>query len=113
MTPGGTPNGVPMLDEQDLKLRDQTRRRARLDPDDKVWKARRQGRRELHGRVDYEGNVKTNEGLDQWRRFSIHQIKVQNRGGYRPVCEQRKGLRAARALCDLIESPGIPKGAGF
>ena len=50
--------------------------------------------------MDYEGNVKTNEGLDQGRRFSIHQIKVQNRGGYRPVCEQRKGFRAASCRTD-------------
>ncbi len=64
MKPGGALNGVPMLDEQDLKLRDQTCRRARLDPYDKVWKARRQRRREIHGRVNYEGNVKTNEGLN-------------------------------------------------
>ena len=100
MKPGGALNGVPMLDEQDLKLRDQTCRRARLDPYDKVWKARRQGRREIHGRVDYEWNVKTNEGLDQGRRYSIHQIKVQNRGGYRTVCEQREGFRAAGCRTD-------------
>ena len=89
-----------MPGDQNLKSRDQGHRRAGLDLDDQIWKARRQGRREIHRRVDYEGDVETHEGLHQERRFPIHQINVQDRGDYRFGCEQSQSFLATRGRTD-------------
>ena len=76
------------------------RRRAWLNLDDQTRIARCQGWREIHCRVDYEGDVETHEHLHQARTVPIHQIYVQDRGAYDPGCKKGQGFLAACGRTD-------------
>jgi len=89
-------NGALVFGEQNLKSRDYGCRRARLDLDDQAWEARRHGRREVHRRVEYEGDVEIHEDLHHGGTVPIHQIYVQDRGAYDPGRKQGQGFLATR-----------------
>ena len=89
-----------MPSDQTLKSRDQIGWRARLDLDNQTRKARCQGWREIHCRVDYEGHAKIYKDLHQGRTVPIHQIYVEDRGTHDPGRKESHGFLATRGRTD-------------